>query len=185
MNWVIIITGLIPLWAALFIAFTNMKVLNADDILLELQEPEKETILEIDLTEDSPKTPEEEEKKGLFSGILGKIGKKEEKEEPYEGLEFTDGAISEDPQVMTTANLGLPKGIKKFWGGALVLVFLACLAYCSEIALDYAFKEYRWVIGTTNPWTSQLAFNTMATAVIAALGVMVATLKTGIHLIRN
>jgi hypothetical protein len=59
------------------------------------------------------------------------------------------------------------------------------IAYSSERALDYAFKEYRWVIGTSNPWTSQLAFNTMATTSIAALGVMVATLRTGIYLIRN
>ena len=53
------------------------------------------------------------------------------------------------------------------------------------VFLDYAFKEYRGDIGTTNPWTSQLAFNTMATTSITALGVMVATLRTGIYLIRN
>ena len=53
------------------------------------------------------------------------------------------------------------------------------------VFLDYAFKEYRGDIGTTNPRTSQLAFNTMVTTSITALGVMVATLRTGIYLIRN
>ncbi|MFA9437687.1 MAG: hypothetical protein ACEROO_11345 [Candidatus Bathyarchaeota archaeon] len=70
-------------------------------------------------------------------------------------------------------------------GAAMVLVFLTCPAYSSEKALDYAFKEYRWVIGTANPWMSQLAFNTMATSALAAVGVMVATVRTGIHLLRS
>ncbi len=181
MNWVVIIAGLVPLWGALFIAFTNMKVLSDDEVLAELQVPKTETILELDLTEENPVF---EKKKGVFSGIMGKLKKKEEPELPQEEIGFTNDPVVE-PSVASVSTLGLPKGIKKLWGAAMILLFLACLAYSSERALDYAFKEYRWVIGTTNPWTSQLAFNTMATTSIAALGVMVATLRTGIYLIRN
>lgn len=184
MNWVVIIAGLIPLWAGLFIAFSNMKVLNSDEIDFMQPEPRKETILELDLT-DEPK-PEEPEKKGLFEGIMGKLKKKEEKPiDPQEELGFNDDQVIESTPVVSVSSIGLPKGIKKLWGAAMILIFLACLAYSSERALDYAFKEYRWVIGTSNPWTSQLAFNTMATTSAAALGVMAATLRTGIYLIRN
>jgi hypothetical protein len=184
LNWVVIIAGLIPLWAGLFIAFSNMKVLSNEEIDFIQPEPRKETILELDLTDD-PK-PEEPEKKGLFAGILGKIKKKEEKpEEPQEELGFNEDPLVDPTPVISASSIGLPKGIRKLWGAAMILIFLACLAYSSERVLDYAFKEYRWVIGTTNPWTNQLAFNTMATTSVAALGVMVATLRTGIYLIRN
>ena len=176
LNWVVIIAGLVPLWGALFIAFTNMKVVSDDEILAELQVPKTETILELDLTE---------EKTGLFSGIIGKLKKKEDPAQPTEEIEFNDTPRVETPSITSVSSIGLPKGIRKLWGAALILLFLACLAYSSERALDYAFKEYRWVIGTSNPWTTQLAFNTMATTLIAALGVMVATLRTGIYLIRN
>ena len=178
MNWVVIIAGLVPLWGALFIAFTNMKVLSDDEVLAELQVPKTETILELDLTEEKPGI---EEKTGLFSGIMGKLKKKEDQVQPQEEPGFTNDPVVK-PSVASVSTLGLPKGIKKIWGAAMILLFLA---YSSERALDFAFKEYRWVIGTSNPWTSQLAFNTMATTSIAALGVMVATLRTGIYLIRN
>ena len=184
MNWVVIIAGLIPLWAGIFIAFSNMKVLNNDEIDFIPIELRKETVLELDLTEDPP--TEETEKKGLFNGIMEKFKKNEEKpEEPQEELGFNDEPVVEIPPVVSAQGIGLPKGIKKLWGAAMILIFLACLAYSSERALDYAFKEYRWVIGTSNPWTSQLAFNTMATTSVAALGVMAATVRTGIYLIRN
>ncbi len=91
--------------------------------------------------------------------------------------------LAEQPVVH--ASIGFPKGIKRLLGAAMVLVFLACLDYSSEKALDYAFMEYRWVIGTANPWTSQLAFNTMATSALAAVGIIVATVRTGIHLLRS
>lgn len=181
MNWVVIIAGLIPFWAALFIAFSNMKVLNGEDLIVEASEPKKETLLELDLTEEKP---EKEEKTGLFSGVLGRLKKKGETGELVEELALTDDPILKGEKVMA-GGIELPKGIKRIWGAAMILLFLACLAYGSERALDYAFKEYRWVIGTTNPWTRQLEFNTMATTVLAALGVMVATLKTGMYLIRN
>ena len=41
------------------------------------------------------------------------------------------------------------------------------------------------MIGTANPWTSQLVFKTMATSAQEAVGVMVAKVRTGIHLLRN
>lgn len=182
MNWVIIIAGLIPLWGAMFIAFTNMKVLNDDEILAELQEPNTETLLELDLTEERPVT---EEKEGLFSGIIGKLKKNEAPEQPQEENMFNEAQPVVEKSIASISTIGFPKGIRKIWGAAMILLFLACLAYSSERALDYAFREYRWVIGTSNPWTSQLAFNTMATTSIAALGVMVATLRTGIYLLRN
>ncbi len=181
MNWVVIIAGLLPLWGALFIAFSNMKTLNDEEALLAVQVPKTETLLELDLTEVNP----EEKKVGLFEGILGRFKKEEKTEEPKEELGFNEAHLVKEQPVVAVSSIGLPKGIKKLWGAAMILLFLACLAYCSERALDYAFREYRWVIGTTNPWTSQLAFNTMATTILAALGVMTATLRTGIYLIRN
>jgi hypothetical protein len=158
-----------------------MKTLNDEEALLAVQVPKTETLLELDLTEVKP----EEEKTGLFEGILGRFKKEEKPEKPKEELGFSESPIVEKEPVVSVSSIGLPKGIKKLWGAAMILLFLACLAYCSERALDYAFREYRWVIGTTNPWTSQLAFNTMATTILAALGVMTATLRTGIYLIRN
>ena len=182
MNWVIIIAGLLPLWGALFIAFSNMKNLNDDEILADLQEPKTETLLELDLTEEKPVT---EEKEGLFSGIMDKFKKNEEPEPIQDELGFNDPPKVTEQPVVQVSGIGLPKGIRKLWGAAMILLFLACLAYSSERALDYIFREYRWVIGTSNPWTSQLEFNTMATTVLAALGVMAATLRTGVHLVRN
>ena len=76
---VVIIAGLVPLWGALFIAFTNMKVLSDDEVLAELQVPKTETILELDLTEEKQVV---EEKTGLFSGIMGKFKKKEDPIQP-------------------------------------------------------------------------------------------------------
>lgn len=158
-----------------------MKTLNDEEALLAVQVPKTETLLELDLTEVKP----EEEKTGLFEGILGRFKKEEKPEEPKEELGLNKTPPVKEQPVVSVNSIGLPKGIKKLWGAAMILLFLACLAYCSERALDYAFREYRWVIGTTNPWTSQLAFNTMATTILAALGVMTATLRTGIYLIRN
>ena len=86
---------------------------------------------------------------------------------------------------LPTVSLGLPKGIKRLWGVTFVLIFLACLVYGSDKALVYIFKEYRWVIGTTNPWTAQLEFASASTSAIAGLSAMLATLRTGIYLLRN
>ena len=183
MNWVVIIAGLIPLWAAIFITFTNMKVLSEDGEEVSSPAPgTNKTILELDL---SDKDEPVEEKKGLFGGILGRFRKKEEEGTEEEELEFKAEAPIPVEQPIVQASIGFPKGVKRLWGAAMVLVFLACLAYSSEKALDYAFKEYRWVIGTANPWTSQLAFNTMATSALAVVGIMVATVRTGIHLLRS
>ena len=183
MNWVVIIAGLIPLWAAIFITFTNMRELSDDGEETPVPAPgTKKTILELDL---SDKDEPAEEKKGLFGGILGRFRKKEEEGTEEGDPDFNAGAPIPAEQPIVHASIGFPKGIKRLWGAAMILVFLACLAYSSERALEYAFKEYRWVIGTANPWTSQLEFNTMATSALAAVGVMVATVRTGIHLLRN
>ena len=174
---------MIPLWAAIFITFTNMKVLSEDEEEGPSPAPgTNKTILELDL---SDKDEPVEEKKGLFGGILGRFRKKEEDGTEEEGPEFKAEAPILAEQPVVHASIGFLKGIKRLWGAAMVLVFLACLAYSSEKALDYAFKEYRWVICTANPWTSQLAFNTMATSALVAVGVIVATVRNGIHLLRS
>ena len=144
MNWVIIIAGLLPLWGAMFIAFSNMKPLSDEEVLNALKEPNKETILELDLTEERPVG---EEKAGLFSGILGKLNNKEEPEQTPVEPRFEDPPRVEEQTITSISSIGLPKGIRKLWGAAMILLFLACLAYCSERALDYAFKEYRGKLG--------------------------------------
>jgi hypothetical protein len=68
LNWVVVIAGLVPLWAAIFMTFTNMKVLSDDGEEGPSPVPGiKKTILELDL---SDKDESEEEKKGLFGGIF-------------------------------------------------------------------------------------------------------------------
>ncbi|MFA9437686.1 MAG: hypothetical protein ACEROO_11340 [Candidatus Bathyarchaeota archaeon] len=65
---------MIPLWAAIFITFTNMKVLSEEEGPSPAPGTNK-TSLELDL---SDKDEPVEEKKGLFGGILGRFRKKEE-----------------------------------------------------------------------------------------------------------
>ncbi len=189
MNWVLVIAGLVPLWAALFIVFTNMRVLKDDTTLTPieqapvLQQPQiqlqPQTPLELELAEESAKEkPKVEEKKSLFGGLFGRFKKEEEAKTEGE-IDFTESAG--EPSV----SFGIPKGLKRIWGVALLLVFVACLAYGSDKALAYLFKEYRWVIGTTNPWTRQLQTASVATSAIAGVAMMFATLKTSIHLLRN
>lgn len=164
-------------------AFTNMKVLNADELDYPEAPQRAQPVQELDLT-DEPVVKPVEEPKGLVQKLLGRFRKNDEPEEQTDELEFSEDQIPVD-QPVVAAGIGLPEGIRKLWGAALILVFFACLAYSSERALDYAFKEYRWVIGTANPWTNQLAANTMVTTAVASLGLMAATLRTGIYLIRN
>jgi hypothetical protein len=187
LNWVLIVAGLIPLWAALFIVFSNMRVLKDDPPVMmtkpepiAMQQTQPKNALELELAEEIPQKPSGEEKKSLFRGLLGRF-KKEEKDE----LSLEEEITFREPETEMGVSLGIPKGLKRIWGISLVLVFIACMAYGSEIALAYIFKEYRWVIGTTNPWSSQLDTASVATAAIAGVAVMISTLKTGIHLLRN
>ncbi|MCW4011940.1 MAG: hypothetical protein NWF07_03000 [Candidatus Bathyarchaeota archaeon] len=187
MNWVLIVAGLIPLWAALFIVFSNMRVLKDDTPVImpeaepmTLQPVQPQNTLELELAEETPNKPIPEEKKSLFAGLLGRF-KKEEKDE----LTLEEEIVFAEPDIENGGSFSIPKGLKRIWGVSLILVFIACLAYGSDIALAYIFKEYRWVIGTTNPWSSQLDTASIATAAIAGVAVMFSTLKTGIHLIRN
>ena len=187
MNWVLIVAGLIPLWAALFIVFSNMRVLKDDTpvmipepIQTMPQQPQPQQSLELEILEETPKEKAPEEKKSLFGGLIGRF-KKEEQDE----LSLEEEIAFVEPDTEQGVSLGIPKGLKRIWGVSLILVFIACLAYGSDVALAYIFKEYRWVIGTTNPWSSQLDNASVATAAIAGLAVMVSTLKTGIHLLRN
>jgi hypothetical protein len=187
-----VIAGIIPLWAAVFIAFTNMRVLKDDTPIIitepaptvtptTMQQPQQQNTLDLEILEEPPPKAAKEEKKSLFGGLLGRFKKdKPDELSVEEEIVFSDSAAGEQG-----VSFGIPKGLKRLWGVSLVLVFVACLAYGSDIALGYIFKEYRWVIGTTNPWGNQLDTASVATAAIAGVSVMVSTLKTGIHLIRN
>ena len=119
MNWVIIIAGLLPLWGALFIAFSNMKPLSDEEVLNALKEPNKETILELDLTEERPVG---EEKAGLFSGILGKLNKNEDSEQAPVEPGFDDPPRIEEQTITSISSIGPPKGIRKLWGAAMILL---------------------------------------------------------------
>lgn len=187
MNWVLIVAGLIPLWAALFIVFSNMRVLKDDPPVMmtkpepiTMQQTQPQNTLELELAEETPIVAEKEEKKSLFGGLLGRFKKEDQNE-----LSLEEEITFVEPETEIGTSLGIPKGLKRIWGVSLVLVFIACMAYGSDIALAYIFKEYRWVIGTTNPWSSQLDTASVATAAIAGVAVMFSTLKTGIHLLRS
>lgn len=180
LNWVLVIAGILPLWAALFIVFTNMRVLKDETSSNNNGPVEKEKSSDVELI-DAPE--EKKESESIFSGLLGGIKKDEDKRKKDEGgdeLEF-----KEDPLMVEKPSLGLPKGLKRLWGIAFLLIFLASLAYGAENGLAYLFKEYRWVIGTTNPWTSQLRAASVYSAAAAGVSVMLATLRTGIYLIRG
>jgi hypothetical protein len=188
LNWVLVIAGLIPLWAALFIIFTNMRVLKDDAPLMEpepvqpimQQEAQPQSSLELELAEE-PRKEDAEEKKSLFAGLFDRFKKKDSDEQQLEEeINFVEPSSEE-----SSLSLGIPRGLRRLWGAALILVFVACLVYGSQQTLSYLFKEYRWVIGTTNPWTSQLEMASVATKAIAGIAVMFATLKTGLHLIKN
>jgi hypothetical protein len=174
LNWVLVIAGLIPLWAALFIVFTNMRVLKDDTTTPELAQTVKEKAPEPVLSDEF--IDEQENTKGIFSGLLGRFKKKDE--ESSQDLMFTE----KDEE---TSALGLPRGLKRLWGVTFILIFIACLAYGSEKGLDYLFKEYRWTIGTTNPWTAQLQFASVSTTAIAGFSAMIATFKTGLYLLKH
>jgi hypothetical protein len=95
----------LPLRGALFIAFTNMKVLSDDEVLAELKEPKTETLLELDLTEE---TSVEEEKAGLFSGIMGKLKKNEDPVQPQEEPDFNNPPIIKGQTIASVSSIGLP-----------------------------------------------------------------------------
>ena len=175
MNWVLVIAGLIPLWAALFIIFTNMRALKDDDpfsesLPLELEKPVEE------LTQAEFEDPKEP--KSIFKGLIDRFRKKDAESNLETEVNLTEESLEEESSLV-------PKSLRRIWGATFVLIFLACLAYGSERALNFVFKEYRWVIGTTNPWTSQLKMASISTSTIATLATMISTLRTGLYLLKK
>jgi len=175
LNWVLVIAGIIPLWAALFIVFTNMKVLKDDATTSESAPTIKDKKPELVISDDF--IDEQENPKSIFAGLLGRFKKKTD--ESSEEIIFTEPASDK------SVTLGLPRGLKQLWGVTFILIVIACLAYGSEKALAYLFKEYRWIIGTANPWTTQLQFATVSMTAIAGFSAMIATLRTGIYLLKH
>jgi len=179
LNWVLVFAGLLPLWAAIFIIFSNMRALKEAPELMELSPVQVEKPIQ---NKDIEEKPEEKEQKSIFSGLLGRFKRGKTEETPSEGeINFTEPSSLNEGE----SALGLPRGLRRLWGATFLLMFLACLAYGSEMALDYIFKEYRWVIGTTNPWTSQLQFATLSASSIAGIATMISTLKTGLFLLKD
>ena len=177
MNWVLVIAGLIPLWAALFIIFTNMRTLKDDVPLSVPSAVQLEKPVEVSLTEES--LDESKESKSIFKGLLDRFRKKTPEPSLEAEVNFTESLGDEG------VSLGIPKSLKRFWGVTFVLIVIACLAYGSERGLNYVFKEYRWVIGTTNPWTSQLKLASVSTSTIATIAAMISTLRTGLYLLKK
>jgi len=82
LNWVLIVAGLIPLWAALFIVFSNMRVLKdetpvmiPETIQTMPQKPQPQQSLELEILEEPPKEQAPEDKKSLFGGLFGRFKK--------------------------------------------------------------------------------------------------------------
>ena len=150
-----------------------MRTLNEDDPFPESLPKTQEKPVE-ELTQEEFEDPKES--KNIFSGLLDRFKKKDEPK--LEEGNFTMTDLEEGGSL-------IPKSLKRIWGVTFVLIFLACLAYCSERALNYVFKEYRWVIGTTNPWTSQLKMASAATTTIATLATIISTLRTGLYLLKK
>lgn len=133
-------------------------------------------ILEYEIPERSPRID------GTLPSTREQFKRDKTEENPSEGeINFTEPSSLNEGE----SALGLPRGLRRLWGATFLLMFLACLAYGSEMALDYIFKEYRWVIGTTNPWTSQLQFATLSASSIAGIATMISTLKTGLFLLKD
>ena len=179
MNWVLIIVGLLPLWAALFIIFTNMRVLKDDQPLNETAPVQLEQPVRLELT--ANQVTEREEPKSFFKGLLGRF-KGEKTDEPRIETEIDFSEPNSDAE---NGSLGFPKSIRRIWGVTFVLIFIACLVFGLDRALAYIFKAYRWEIGTPNPWTSQLEFASVSTSAIAGIATMVSTLKTGVYLLKR
>ncbi len=178
MNWVLVIAGLIPLWAALFIIFTNMRVLKDDDPFSVPSVIQPEKPVELGPAEDRLEEPKES--KSIFKGLMNRFRKKDSEESNLETeINFTESLGDEE------VSLGIPKNLKRLWGATFVLIFLACLVYGSERALNYVFKEYRWVIGTTNPWTGQLKLASVSASTLATIATMISTLRTGLYLLKK
>ena len=177
MNWVLVFAGLLPLWAALFIVFSNMKVLREDETVLEAPQINTVKPVELDIPLETVE-PEEEKPKSLFKGLLSRF--KRDKDPVEEEIDFSESKNEDE-----TGSFGLPRGIKRLWGVTFVLIFVACMAYGFDRGLEYVFREYRWVIGTTNPWTAQMQFANVLTSAIAGVSVMIATLRTGIFLLKG
>ena len=176
MNWVLVIAGLIPLWAALFIIFTNMRALKDDDPFSESFPVKLEKPVE-ELTQAEFEDPKES--KSIFKGLLDRFRKKDPESKLEAEINLSESSLEEE------MSPSIPKSLRKIWGATFVLIFLACLAYGSERALNYVFKEYRWVIGTTNPWTSQLKLASVSTSTIATIATMISTLRTGLYLLKK
>ena len=178
MDWVFVIAGLIPLWAALFIIFTNMRALKDDDPFSVPSVVQLEKPVELGPAEDRLEEPKES--KSIFKGLMDRFRKKDSEESSLEAeINFTESLGDEG------VSLGIPKSLKRFWGATFVLIVIACLAYGSERGLNYVFKEYRWVIGTTNPWTSQLKLASVSASTIATIATMISTLRTGLYLLKK
>lgn len=176
MNWVLVIAGLIPLWAALFIVFTNMRALKEDDPFSVDSSVHMDNPVEIELTQESFEDPKEP--KSIFKGLIDRFKKKDEPKLESE-VKFTEQSLDEE------GTLGVPNSLRRIWGATFVLIFLACLVYGLERTLSYVFKEYRWVIGITNPWTNQLKMASMSATTIASIATMISILRTGLHLLKN
>ena len=181
MNWVLVFAGLLPLWTAIFIIFSNMRVLKDDPELMEPPAAQAEKPIQDKIIEEKPMEPEEKEEKSIFSGLLDRLrrGKPEENKHEEE-INFTEPSSLEEG-----VSMGFPRWLNRLWGVTFVLIFIACLAYGAEKGLDYLFREYRWVIGTTNPWTSQLRLVSVATLMIAGIATMISTLRTGLFLLKK
>ena len=175
MNWVLVIAGLIPLWAALFIIFTNMRALKDDAPFTESSPVQLEKPVE-ELTQEEFEDPKES--KSIFKGLLDRFRKKDQESGLEADVNFTEQSLEEEGSLV-------PKSLRRIWGVTFVLIFLACLAYGSERGLNYVFKEYRWVIGTTNPWTSQLKLVSVSATTIATIATMISTLRTGLYLLKK
>ncbi len=177
MNWVLVVAGLLPLWAAIFIVFTNMRTLRDDQPIVEPAPVQVEQPLKLeaeDVIFDEPDEP-----KSFFKGILERFKRGKEEKREVE-IDFSEPKALEE-----TVSSGLPKGLKRLWGVTFILIFLACLAFGLDTVTAYIFKEYRWVIGTTNPWTSQLELASFSTTAVAGFATTVSTLKTGIYLLKK
>jgi len=154
-----------------------MRVLKEDDPVPEAAAVNPVAVKPVEL-EIPLETNEKEEPKSLFKGLLGKF--KKEKDSLEAEIDFTEPKKEEE-----TAGIGLPKGIKRLWGVTFVLIFVACMAFGLDRGLEYVFREYRWVIGTTNPWTAQLKSANVWTSAVAGVSVMFSTLRTGLFLLKN
>jgi len=80
---------------------------------------------------------------------------------------------------------GLPKGLRRLWGLALLLCFLTGFLYGSNRLLAFLFKEYRWVIGTTYTWGDEVGQAVRASSALSLLACLAAALRTGVYFLKE